>query len=113
MLIHEYAIFLALAVGATTAWAILEKRIPMMAGAATAAWGVLALQPVVEVPKGVCCVYQYDATIGQFFGAGAAIISFGAFILYFLGSYPPTDDAPENPDPQQIAPDGGQQTRRR
>jgi hypothetical protein len=64
----------------------------------TSLWAIIALQGGQVTRTTQCCRYYSEMPYVQFFGAGMAILSFAAFVLWYFGNYPPQDEAVENDD---------------
>lgn len=100
LILALYLVVVALAAGATYAYVVRETAIPLATLSATAFWAIAALQGNNVV------LYHQDGTsttVGspsfQYMATGLAILSFGAWLLWYWGEYPPSEAAADEPHP--------------
>jgi hypothetical protein len=97
----------ALAAAATYLWAFRRERIALTTAVAASTWALLALTGGSVAKRTQCCETAVPvADPVRYVLAGLALLSFLAFILFLLGSYPPEET--EVPDAGEGASvDGG------
>lgn len=92
MIWQVYVTIIVLAGAATWTYMIRQESIAPMSMVATALWAILAAQArnIVVVDGGVSVIDS--APSFQWIAVGMAVLSFGAFILWYFGEFPPQDE---------------------
>lgn len=100
MILAQYALVFALAVGATYVWAVQEQAIPISSTVSTAGWALLSLRgsTITVYSDDLATQQLVGAESLQYFTAGMALLSAGALVLWFFGSYPPVESEVETGD---------------